>query len=160
MLVEHALATDLAAIRDLLEAAGLPISDLESARQEFVVLRDADKIVAAGALERFGSAALLRSVIVAESARGRGVGHRVVQELECMALRYRIEQLVLLTQTAAKFFRNEGYRTIERSDAPQAIQGSTIPVAVSRPCDLHGENPRSAGLDRYQASTVKCCFVP
>ncbi len=122
--IEHASPRDLVAICELLKAAGLPTSDLEGARPEFIVLREEDRILAAGALERFGSAALVRSIVVDRRERGRGFGRRVVQELERMALHHEIEQLVLLTQTAVEFFHHEGYRTIERAAAPAALQES------------------------------------
>jgi N-acetylglutamate synthase-like GNAT family acetyltransferase len=57
-----AAAADLEAIRTLLEGAGLPTSDLLSSPPEFIVIRERGEIIAAGALQKFGSAALLRSV--------------------------------------------------------------------------------------------------
>jgi amino-acid N-acetyltransferase len=119
--VETALPADLASIRELLEAADLPTSDLEAARPEFLVIREGGTVLAAGALQRFGSAALLRSVVVAESQRNRGLGQRIVSELERRAASQGIGQLVLLTQTAAAFFRSAGYRMSEQGDAPPAV---------------------------------------
>jgi amino-acid N-acetyltransferase len=76
---------DLSAIRALLERAGLPTSDLESAQPEFAVIHQDGQVVAAGALQRFGTAALLRSVVVAPERRGNGLGRSVVSELEHLA---------------------------------------------------------------------------
>jgi len=115
---------DLIAIRALLERSGLPTSDLESARPEFAVIREDGRVIAAGALQRFGSSALLRSVVVAPDRRGSGLGQAVVSELERMARGSQVIGLVLLTQTAAEFFARQGYRVIERSTVPRAIQGS------------------------------------
>ena len=122
--VEHALPRDLTPIRDLLEAAGLPTSDLESARPEFVVVREQGRVIAAGALQRFRSSALLRSVVVVADRRGSGLGSAIVAELERAARAARMSQLVLLTQTAGEFFAREGYYAIERSCAPEEMQGS------------------------------------
>lgn len=119
-----ASAQDLIAIRVLLERSGLPTSDLESARPEFAVIRDGEQVIAAGALQRFGSSALLRSVVVAANRRGSGLGQAIVSELERVARASRISQLILLTQTAADFFARRGYRVIERSTAPEDLQGS------------------------------------
>jgi amino-acid N-acetyltransferase len=47
-----------------------------------------------------------------------------VSELERSAHAAQITQLILLTQTAAEFFAQQGYRVIERSSAPQDMQAS------------------------------------
>jgi amino-acid N-acetyltransferase len=119
-----ASAQELSAIRALLDNAGLPTSDLESAPAEFVVVRQGGQVVAAGALQRFGGSVLLRSVVVAESLRGSGLGRMIVWELERVARATKTSRLFLLTQTASEFFARQGYRIIERSSAPQDIQGS------------------------------------
>ena len=122
--VGSASAADLSAIRTLLESSGLPTSDLASARPEFAVIRERGRVVAAGALQRFGSAALLRSVVVSPEARRRGLGQRVVIELERLARSTGIERVILLTQTAAEFFASQGYGVIERGAAPEDMKGS------------------------------------
>lgn len=122
--VRAASEGDLVLVRQLLEAAGLPTADLDEARPEFTVLTEGTRIVAAGALERFGPSALLRSVVVAADRRGAGLGSAVVRELECRARAARIDCVVLLTQTASKFFTDQGYEAIERNDAPVAVQAS------------------------------------
>jgi amino-acid N-acetyltransferase len=119
-----ASAEDLITIRSLLEEAGLPTSDLDSARPEFVVLRADGRVTAAGALQHFGDSALLRSVVVAAARRGRGLGQTVVGELERRARSAHIGQLFLLTQTASDFFARLGYRIIERASAPPDMQQS------------------------------------
>src|SRR5215469_5136446 len=113
--LDTASTEELGAIRALLESAGLPTSDLESARPEFAVLREDGQVVAAGALQRFGSSALLRSVVVAEDRRGSGLGQMIVCELERLACAAQITELILLTETAAEFFARQGYRAIERT---------------------------------------------
>jgi amino-acid N-acetyltransferase len=119
-----AAEADLAAIRALLEQAGLPTSDLETSEPTFTVLHEHGAVVAAGALQRFGSSALLRSVVVTPDRRGAGLGGIIVHELENGAAAVRIHRLFLLTQTAREFFAHRGYRVIERSGAPQDVQGS------------------------------------
>ena len=115
---------DLGVVRVLLAEAGLPTSDLAAAKPKFTVLRERGRIVAAGALQPFGSAALVRSVVVAGDRRGAGLGRIIVQELEKIAREARIGRLFLLTETAGEFFVHLGYRVIERIDVPQEVQGS------------------------------------
>jgi N-acetylglutamate synthase-like GNAT family acetyltransferase len=108
----------------LLERSGLPTNDLETARPTFAVLRDGNILIAAGALQAFGAAALLRSVVVAPDRRGMGLGQRVVRELERLARSAGIDHLVLLTLTASEFFARLGYRVIDRGAAPKDMQQS------------------------------------
>ena len=122
--VELASAEDLPAIRALLDSAGLPTSDLVSARPRFMVIREQGRLVAAGALERCANSALLRSVVVSLERRGCGLGQAVVRELERMARSAEIECLVVLTQTAKPFFERCGYRLIERQEAPREVQST------------------------------------
>lgn len=119
-----ASADDLIAIRALLESAGLPTSDLASARPEFVAIREEGSLIAAGALQRFGASALLRSVAVSADRRGMGLGGVIVSELERLAREAGIGRLILLTETAASFFAQHGYHVMERSAAPADVQGS------------------------------------
>jgi N-acetylglutamate synthase-like GNAT family acetyltransferase len=122
--LDTASTEEMGAIRALLESAGLPTSDLESARPEFAVVREDGQVVAAGALQHFGSSALLRSVVVTEHRRGSGLGQMIVCELERLARAAQVTELILLTQTAAEFFARQGYRAIERTSAPQDMQTS------------------------------------
>jgi amino-acid N-acetyltransferase len=115
---------DASGIRALLESNGLPTSDLASARPEFVVAYEGENLKGAGALERFGTTALLRSVVVAADRRGAGVGQSIVRELERRARAAGVKELVLLTQTAASFFQRQSYRVVERSSVARAVQMS------------------------------------
>ena len=117
-------AAEAEIIRDLLERSGLPTGDLGTARPEFVVATRDGGIVGIGALEHFGSAALLRSVAVEAQSRGSGVGRLIVEELERRARTANISELILLTLTAADFFGRLGYNTKERGAVPPAVRES------------------------------------
>src|SRR6266436_2873510 len=111
-------------IRVLLKDNGLPTSDLMSSKPQFIVACEGETVVAAGALQCFGASALLRSVAVAPELRGTGLGRIVVEDLERLACVARITQLVLLTETAKRFFERQGYRVIERTDVPKDVRES------------------------------------
>ena len=115
---------DAASIRTLLESCGLPTSDLLSSNPQFIVACEEAKIVAVGALQPFGSTALLRSVAVASDLRGTGLGRIIVQDLERSACAAGISRLVLLTESAKPFFQRLGYQVIERKEVPQQVQAS------------------------------------
>ena len=88
------------------------------------MIREDGLLCAVGALERFGSAALLRSLVVVPERRGCGLGKALVRELEHLARAEKISRLILLTETAAEFFARQGYQVIERESAPRAVQRS------------------------------------
>lgn len=111
-------------IRDLLERNGLPTSDLSAARPEFVVAASGGQTIGIGALERFGGAALLRSVAVETQWRGMGVGRVIIAELERRARAAGITEIILLTLTARDFFRGMGYVAKDRAQVPAPVHGS------------------------------------
>lgn len=115
---------DARVIRDLLERSGLPIADLSTARPEFVVASTSGRIIGIGALEHFGSAALLRSIAVEPQSRGSGVGRVIVAELERRARAAGINELILLTLTAQAFFQRLGYGAKERARVPPTVLDS------------------------------------
>jgi N-acetylglutamate synthase-like GNAT family acetyltransferase len=116
---------DVPSICALLKAEDLPTSDLSISAPQFLVACDAsERIVAVGGLQWFGNTALLRSVVVAPSARGAGLGQRVVTALESAAREGRARELVLLTLTAKTFFEQQGYRIIDRRSVPEDVQAS------------------------------------
>jgi amino-acid N-acetyltransferase len=63
-------------------------------------------------------------VVVEVGARGSGVGHLILQELERRARAADVTELILLTQTAKPFFARQNYRTIERESVPPAVLAS------------------------------------
>ena len=125
MSVEVAAASDLPAIRNLLEAAKLPSSDLaDDTAVRFWVAR-VGVVVGAIGLESFGTAGLVRSLVVSPDARRRGLGDSLVAALETEAAACGLRDLVLLTQTAEQFFADRGYTVIDRSNAPAELRQSS-----------------------------------
>ncbi len=123
-LLRNAAAADMQTIRDLLDSNGLPTSDLTSSSARFTVACEGERIIGAGALQRFGKAALLRSVAVDPARRGQGLGRHIVKALENQARAAGVTQLVLLTQTARQFFEHQDYHPVDRAQVPKALQAS------------------------------------
>jgi len=110
---------DLGVIRALLEASSLPVADVTpSAAVEFLVAVESGQPVGAVGIERFGSTGLLRSLVVAPSRRGAGLGVALVDALERHAAQLGIERLVLLTTSEEAFFAARGYAAAERATLP------------------------------------------
>jgi amino-acid N-acetyltransferase len=100
------------------------VADLAASAPMFWVAAIEGQIEGLVGLERHGDAGLLRSLAVAFSGRGHGLGTRLVDHVEREAVALGIEELVLLTETAADFFAGLGYRTAGRDAVPQAIRDS------------------------------------
>lgn len=122
--IDWAGAEDAAAIRALLEAAGLPVSDLTpQLLQDFLVAREGNALLAVGGLEWAGRhEVLLRSVAVAPSARGSGTGKAMVAALEERARRRGAQAVYLLTTTAERYFAAQGYKPASREHVPAGIR--------------------------------------
>jgi len=109
----------------LLEAAGLPVSDLtESHLEHFFFTGSYCAPSAIVGLELFGQDALLRSLVVSSTARTQGVGSALVLHAEGYAASHQVRALYLLTNTAEGYFEHRGYRRLDRAEAPPAIQST------------------------------------
>ncbi|MBW3567595.1 MAG: GNAT family N-acetyltransferase [Proteobacteria bacterium] len=122
-----AIDKDLAVVRHLLQQAKLPFEDLApEAMQDFVLVQDANgNAIGAGGIERYESDGLLRSVVVSDAARGRGLGRMITQAIEDRARETGVTALYLLTTTAADFFPRLGYERFDRSSVPEKLRQST-----------------------------------
>lgn len=115
---------DWDAIARLLSDSGLPIAGADAHLDGFLLATRQDRLLGTAALERYGTAALLRSVAVVPEARGTGLGRALVDATIERARDTGIETLVLLTETAPQFFPRFGFLPISRSDVPDAVRAS------------------------------------
>lgn len=118
------MPTNLEGVRALLRTAGLPAGDLEDETPAWAVERDGET-VGCVALEVYEANGFLRSLAVAPSARGDGLGSRLVEVVEDAARDLGLEAVYLLTTTAERFFEARGYRRIDRAEAPESIRRSS-----------------------------------
>jgi amino-acid N-acetyltransferase len=110
-------------VSQLLREAALPYGDIKERLGSFLVARD-EHAVMVGAIgaEIHGTDALLRSLVVAPSARGRGIAGQLIAQLEAEARGAGVARWWLLTTTAPRFFERRGFIRVPRQDAPTAIQ--------------------------------------
>ncbi len=130
--IERAAPADEPAIEALLTGAGLPIDGAAAAFEHGVVARDGGRVVGAAAVELFGSAALLRSVVVATDHRGTGLGREIVAAAEAVARGKGVQELYLLTETAADWFPRLGYEPVDRASAARRVGASIEFTTVCR----------------------------
>ena len=111
------------AVTRLLTEAGLPSSDLAEAHLEnFFGCGSTSAPDGIVGVELYESVALLRSLAVNASCRGRGCGTALVARAERFAQSKGAKEIYLLTTTAERFFERLGYARVQRETAPMAIQ--------------------------------------
>jgi N-acetylglutamate synthase-like GNAT family acetyltransferase/DNA-binding MarR family transcriptional regulator len=118
----RARRSDWRSIRRLLRTASLPTEDAADHLDQFTVGTDATGLVAVGGFESHGADALLRSFVVAPALRGQNHGSTLLEHVLRDAADAGAKNVYLLTESAAAFFEAHGFRHVERSDAPDAIQ--------------------------------------
>ena len=135
MRIRNATTADLSAVESLLSASDLPLEGVRENFSSFVVAEDRGAITGAIGLEKFGSAALLRSAVVSADNRGSGIGSRLVERVLERAEEEGIDELYLLTTTAEKYFPRFGFTRTTRTAVPDSVQASA---------EFHGACPASA----------------
>jgi amino-acid N-acetyltransferase len=109
----------------LLQSQGLPISDITTEHLEhFFFVGSDDSPAGLVGVELYGTDALLRSLVVAENARGNGLGSTLVEHAERYAVGNGVRSVYLLTNTAETFFKRSGYERIDRVQAPPSIRAT------------------------------------
>lgn len=120
---QFAHSADGARIIDLLETSDLPTGDLRQPTWEnFIIAHQAEQLVGVIGLETHYEFGLVRSLAVAESARGAGVGAELLRRVACHARELGIVELGLITDSAPDFFKRHGYHTVSRANAPKALR--------------------------------------
>ena len=124
LLISRANLGDLPAVLALVEQCGLLQTGIAEAIASFLVARSDYDLVGCAGLEKYGEVGLLRSVAVAPSARGTGIGSRLLQGMSAAARADGLRELFLLTTTAASYFEKHGFIITPRSSAPVQVAES------------------------------------
>jgi arsenate reductase len=113
---------DLAAVRDLAARCELPVEGLaDQFPAGYVVARRDGAVVGAAGLEVHGADGVLRSVVVAPSERGGGLGVALTADRIVAARARGLDAVYLLTTTAADFYDRFGFRPFPRAEVPEAV---------------------------------------
>jgi amino-acid N-acetyltransferase len=124
-MIRQATAGDHSALLSLLADAGLPTEGVPASLDGFVVAEAVDgSVVGAAGIEAYGDKGLLRSVVVAPSLRGTGLGQDLTEHVMAEAGERGIADLYLLTTTAERFFPRFGFYPVTRDAVPDAVQAS------------------------------------
>ena len=130
LMVEPAAMNDHAAIAALLDAVDQPVPGPEDPPVRMWVARHEGAVVGAAGLEVHRPQGLLRSVVVAPSQRGHGVGEALTTAVVAAARAAGLTELFLLTRDGAAYFARHGFAVVPRQD----FDG---PVIASHTFTLH-----------------------
>lgn len=111
----HATEKDSIAIRSLLESQKLPTETVGTTITDFYLAVENEAIIGVAGFEYYGEDALLRSVAVPTSLQKKQIGSQLVDWMLSLAKQKGIKKIVLLTETASKFFAKKGFVKVERS---------------------------------------------
>lgn len=140
--IAPASPADLPAILDLLSQHGLPHAGLADHLGTALIARDGEAVVGSAALECYEDVALLRSMAVATTRRGQGLGQLLTSTALDRARQRGIHQIYLLTTTAESFFPRFGFSRITRDVVAPAVQvsaeftGACPSSAIVMVCEL------------------------
>jgi len=134
-LVRAASAEDWAAIEGLLRGRELPTAGARGNLDGFLVATEGSVLLGCAGIERYGDVGLVRSVAVAESVAGRGLGATLVNALLERARGLGLREVFLLTTTAAGYFPRFGFENVARDALPPSLSVSE---------ELRGACPASA----------------
>jgi amino-acid N-acetyltransferase len=117
--------SEFESFREAVKNAGLPIQDLNHEHQVLILYFNDNTFVGTGGLEILNRVALLRSVSISTTQRGKNLGKAITTDLLKKAENKGIEAVFLLTETAKGFFEKQGFETIDRATAPMEIKSTT-----------------------------------
>lgn len=122
--IDPARPGDVEPIRALLASVQLPAADVGAGNQRFVIARDGGDVVGCAGLERYGRAALLRSLAVTPARQGEGIGQALYERILEEARAVGAEELYLLTTTAERLFARLGFERVAREAVPADVRAS------------------------------------
>lgn len=137
--ITRAQAEDLPEVLTLLTQVNLPHAGVAEHFNNFFIARtSAGELIGCIGQERYGKVALLRSLAVTPTQQTRGIGRALMLELLAEARAQGVQDLVLLTTTAADFFQHHfGFAPVPRTQYDATLAASPewqLPVCSSARC--------------------------
>ena len=122
--IRAARPEDLAAVEALLKASALPTAGVASCIEDFLVAEANGDIVGAIGMEIQGRYGLLRSAVVADGWKGKGIGRTLVRDLLSAVRSREVVSVYLLTTTAENYFPAFGFERVSRDVVPSELMSS------------------------------------
>jgi amino-acid N-acetyltransferase len=119
----------------LLASQKLPTQDIPARLENFMLVKENGKVIGSVGLEIYSKYALLRSLAVDASQQGNGLGKSLYKTALELAQHKKVQELFLITTTAAPFFKKLGFSQIKRADVPAPIAATAQFTTI---CALSG----------------------
>ncbi len=134
MTYRQATESDEKIIRTLLESQKLPTESVGTGRTDFfLAIEEANPVGVAG-FEYYGDDLLLRSVAIPSELQNKKIGSRLVDWMIDLARNKNKKRIVLLTESAERFFAKKGFITVARSSINNAAMKQSSQFAGGGCC--------------------------
>lgn len=120
--IVDSVPNNLSEVESLLQINNLSSEGVAQFFQYYLILKSNQTILGVCGLEPYNSVGLLRSLAIQPKIQNKGLGTILLHAMIDKARELHIENLYLLTNTAENFYLKNGFCTIPREFAPQAIQ--------------------------------------
>lgn len=124
IVIRSAQQADYNDVRDLLAKASLPVEGVAEHFANFLVAENGSGIIGAIGLEVYDDVALLRSAIVKPALQNRGIGLLLYERLLTQTKQQGVQRVILLTNTAERYFEKKGFKRIDRESITGAMRTS------------------------------------
>ena len=123
--VSNIALIDRKVIHALLEKEGLCFNDINNESVHLFEVKSNKEVIGYYGYELYGNDALFRSMVVAPGFRKKGYGKLIWDEARGRLVNEHVENVFLLTNTAAASFKTQGFIEIPRASAPKTIASTT-----------------------------------
>ena len=120
--INVATKNQLSDIKSLLKKLNLVYEDVDKYVENFIVVLENKQIVGCAGFEKYDEIGLLRSVAVDPKHQGKGIGHKLIEEINENAKKREIEEFYLLTDSASQFFPKFGFEKVSRANVDERIK--------------------------------------
>lgn len=127
---------DMPAMAALLEQADLPPMFIEEFLDGFLTAERGGEIIGCGGVELYGESAVVRSVVVAQTTQGMGLGRRIAEVLLERARHAGAGEAYLFTMDAWAFWAHLGFEDVALEAWNEAARECWQYVVVSQNRDL------------------------
>lgn len=114
--------TDYEIVSRLLREHQLPADDCLAHLAHFFILEIENCIIGIGGLEVHGQLGLVRSIVILEGFRSKGMGKYLLHLITRHAYKQGVQTVFLLTEDAQEYFSRSGFVVADRATAPEAIK--------------------------------------